>query len=252
MSKPRLEGKTALITGAASGIGRAAAKLFLEEGARIAVSDLDFAGLEDFDSAGAKTFQQDVADETRWREVVDATVEKFGRLDILVNNAGIAIIGNIEKATLADFRKTLAVNVESVFLGCREAVRVMKSVGRFDRQPVLGRRNYRRLRTPQPIARARAPSGCSPNRSHCIARAPAMRFAAIRCIPRSLRRRWWKGLSRLSRDPDRVREGLRRAIPMGRFGEAEEIAAAVLYLASDESAFVTGAEIVLDGGLTAQ
>ena len=88
---------------------------------------------------------QDVADEARWREVVDAVVAAFGRLDILVNSAGIALKGNIETATFADFRRTEAVNVEGVFLGCREAIRVMKGNGRrLDRQPLLGRRRHRR------------------------------------------------------------------------------------------------------------
>ena len=198
------------------------------------------------------TFQQDVVDETRWREVVDAAVEKFGRLDILVNNAGIAIIGDIEKATLAEFRKTLAVNVESVFLGCREAVRVMKSSRRLDRQYCPRSPELSATQTPQPIARAKAPSGCSPNRSHFIARAPAMRFAAIRCIPRSLRRRWWKGLSRCRAIPIACARACAARFRWGGSAKPQEIAAAVLYLASDKSSFVTGAEIVLDGGLTAQ
>jgi len=251
MSKPRLEGKTALITGAASGIGRAAAKLFLEEGARVAVSDLDLAGLKDFDSAGAKTFQQDVVDETRWREVVDTTVEKFGRLDILVNNAGIAIIGDIEKATLADFRKTLAVNVESVFLGCREAVRVMKSSG----GSIVNLSSVAGIVGDASSAAYCASKGGVRLLTKSIALHCARAGYGIRCNsvhPAFTQTAMVEGLIATSRDPDRLREGLRRAIPIGRLGQAQEIAAAVLYLASDESSFVTGAEIVLDGGLTAQ
>ena len=251
MSKPRLEGKTALITGAASGIGRAAAKLFLAEGARVAVSDLDFAGLNDFVAADTLTLQQDVADETRWREVVDATVEKFGKLDILVNNAGIAIIGNIEKATLAEFRQTLAVNVESVFLGCREAVRVMKTVG----GSIVNLSSVAGIIGDSNSAAYCASKGAVRLLTKSVALHCARAGYGIRCNsvhPAFTQTAMVEGLIATSRDPDRVREGLRRAIPMGRFGEAEEIAAAVLYLASDESAFVTGAEMVLDGGLTAQ
>jgi NAD(P)-dependent dehydrogenase (short-subunit alcohol dehydrogenase family) len=251
MSKPRLEGKTALITGAASGIGCAVAKLFLEEGARVAISDLDLAGLKDFDSVGAKTFQQDVVDETRWREVVDATVEKFARLDILVNNAGIAIIGDIEKATLADFRKTLAVNVESVFLGCREAVRVMKSSGGSivnlsSVAGIIGDANSAAYCASKGAVRLLTKSVAL----HCARAGYAVRCNSVH--PAFTQTAMVEGFIALSRDPDRLREGLRRAIPMGRLGQAHEIAAAVLYLASDESSFVTGAEIVLDGGLTAQ
>jgi NAD(P)-dependent dehydrogenase (short-subunit alcohol dehydrogenase family) len=251
MSKPRLEGKTALITGAASGIGRAAAKLFLAEGARVAVSDLDFAGLNDFVAAGALTFLQDVADETRWREVVDATVEKFGKLDILVNNAGIAIIGNIEKATLAEFRQTLAVNVESVFLGCREAVRVMKPQG----GSIVNLSSVAGIIGDSNSAAYCASKGAVRLLTKSVALHCARAGYVIRCNsvhPAFTQTAMVEGLIATSSDPDRLREGLRRAIPMGRFGEAEEVAAAVLYLASDESAFVTGAEMVLDGGLTAQ
>src|SRR5260370_14583600 len=125
----RLAGKTALITGAASGIGRATAALFHAEGAKIAATDLNEAGLATLGTDADLVLPQDVTDEDRWRAVVDAAVAAFGRLDILVNSAGIGTKGSIETATLADWRKTNAVNVEGTFLGCREAVRVMKETG---------------------------------------------------------------------------------------------------------------------------
>ena len=125
----RLAGKVALITGAASGIGRATAALFHGEGAKVAATDRNEAGLKTLGADADLTLAQDVTDEARWREVVDEVVAKFGRLDILVNSAGIAVLGNIETTTLADFRKTNAVNAEGVFLGCREAVRAMKETG---------------------------------------------------------------------------------------------------------------------------
>ena len=125
----RLAGKAALITGAASGIGRATAALFHAEGAKVAAADLNEAGLKTLGEDADLILAQDVTDEARWREVVDAVVGAFGRLDILVNSAGIAILGNIETTTLADFRKVNAVNAEGVFLGCREAVRAMKASG---------------------------------------------------------------------------------------------------------------------------
>ena len=111
----RLEGMVALITGAASGICRACAEMFGAEGAELALTDINLAGLADFAQQGRVTLEQDVTDEARWREVVDAVVAKFGRVDVLVNNAGIATIGNIEKTTLADWRRTQAVNAESVY-----------------------------------------------------------------------------------------------------------------------------------------
>jgi 3(or 17)beta-hydroxysteroid dehydrogenase len=251
MSKPRLEGKAALITGAASGIGRAVAKLFLEEGARIAVSDLNVSGLADFAAAGALTLEQDVVDEARWREVADATVERFGRLDVLVNNAGIAIVGNIERATLADLRKTLAVNVEGVFFGCREAVRVMKGLG----GSIVNLSSVAGIVGDANSAAYCASKGAVRSLTKSVALHCARAGYEIRCNsvhPAFTQTAMVEGLLTTARDPERLREGLRRAIPLGRFGEPEDIAAAVLYLASDESAFVTGAEMVLDGGLTAQ
>ena len=141
----RLAGKVALITGAASGIGRATAALFHGEGAKVAATDRNEAGLKTLGADADLTLAQDVTDEARWREVVDEVVATFGRLDILVNSAGIAVLGNIETTTLADFRKTNAVNAEGVFLGCREAVRAMKETRRrLDRQSLLGRRDHRR------------------------------------------------------------------------------------------------------------
>jgi 3(or 17)beta-hydroxysteroid dehydrogenase len=129
MGKPRLENKVALITGAAGGIGGASARLFEVEGAKLVLTDLDISSLAEFEERGALTLVQDVTDEALWREVVDAALAKFGALDVLVNNAGVGVIGNIETATLDDWRRTQAINSESVFLGCREAVRVMKGQG---------------------------------------------------------------------------------------------------------------------------
>ena len=125
----RLAGKAALITGAASGIGRATALLFHAEGAKVAATDRNEAGLAELKGVADLILAQDVTDEARWREVVDRVVAAFGKLDILVNSAGIALKGNIETATLDDFRRTEAVNIDGTFLGCREAIRVMKGSG---------------------------------------------------------------------------------------------------------------------------
>jgi 3(or 17)beta-hydroxysteroid dehydrogenase len=221
----RLAGKSALITGAASGIGRATAALFHAEGAKVVATD---------------------------REVVEAVVEKFGRLDILVNSAGIALKGNIETATLDDWRKTQAVNVEGTFMGCREAIRAMKKTGGGS---IVNLSSVAGI-----IGDAQSAAYCASKGAvrlltksaalHCGRAGYDIRLNSVH--PSFADTAMVQELIASSKNPERVREGLMRAAPMGRMGRAVEVAAAILYLASDESSFTTGAEIVVDGGLTAQ
>jgi 3(or 17)beta-hydroxysteroid dehydrogenase len=251
MSKPRLEGKVALITGAAGGIGGASARLFEAEGAKLVLTDLDISSLAEFQERGALTLVQDVTDEALWREVVDAALAKFGALDVLVNNAGVGMIGNIETATLEDWRRTQAINSESVFLGCREAVRVMKGQGGsiVNVSSVAGI-----VGDAQSVAYC-ASKGAVRLTTKSVALYCARKGYGIRCNsvhPSFTRTSMVEGFIANASNPMRVREGLNAAAPLGRMGEANEIASAILYLASDESMFTTGAEIVIDGGLTAQ
>ncbi len=248
----RLAGKAALITGAASGIGRAAVALFHAEGAKVAATDRNEAGLAALEGVADLTFAQDVTDETRWREVVDAVVAAFGRLDILVNSAGIALKGNIETATLADFRRTEAVNVEGTFLGCREAIRVMKGTGGgsiVNLSSVAG-----------VIGDAQSAAYCASKGAvrlltksaalHCGRAGYNIRLNSVH--PSFADTPMVQELIMSSKNPERVREGLMRAAPLGRMGRPEEVANAILYLASDDSSFTTGIELMVDGGLTAQ
>ena len=251
MSRLRLEGKVALITGAAGGIGSASAALFEAEGAKLALTDLDVTSLTPFAERGALTLDQDVTDEARWREVVDAVIARFGRLDALVNNAGIAIIGNIETTTVEDWRKTQAINSESVFLGCREAVRAMKGQG----GSIVNISSVAGLIGDAQSAAYCASKGAVRLLTKSVALYCARKGYRIRCNsvhPSFTRTNMVEGFIATARNPERVREGLAAAAPLGRMGEASEVAAAILYLASDESAFTTGAEMVVDGGLTAQ
>ncbi len=248
----RLAGKTALITGAASGIGRATAALFHAEGAKVAASDRNEAGLAGLEGLADLTLPQDVTDEARWRQVVDAVMAAFGRLDILVNSAGIALKGNIETATLADFRRTEAVNVEGVFLGCREAIRVMKGNGGGS---IVN------------LSSVAGIIGDAQSAAYCASKGAVRlltKSAALYCgragynirlnsvHPSFADTPMVQELIASSKNPERVREGLMRAAPLGRMGRPEEVANAILYLASDESSFTTGIELMVDGGLTAQ
>ena len=248
----RLAGKCALITGAASGIGRATVALFHAEGARVAATDRNEAGLAALKGEVDLVLAHDVANEARWREVVEAAVDAFGRLDILVNSAGIALKGNIETATLDDWRKTQAVNVEGTFLGCREAIRAMKEKGGgsiVNLSSVAG-----------VIGDAQSAAYCASKGAvrlltksaalHCARAGYNIRLNSVH--PSFADTPMVQELIATSKNPDRIREGLSRASPLGRMGKPEEVAAAILYLASDESSFTTGAEIMVDGGLTAQ
>ena len=176
----------------------------------------------------------------------------FGRLDILVNSAGIALKGNIETATLADFRRTEAVNVEGVFLGCREAIRVMKGNGGGS---IVN------------LSSVAGIIGDAQSAAYCASKGAVRlltKSAALYCgrsgynirlnsvHPSFADTPMVQELIASSKNPERVREGLMRAAPLGRMGRPEEVANAILYLASDESSFTTGIELMVDGGLTAQ
>lgn len=247
----RLAGKSALITGAASGIGRATAALFHGEGARVAATDLNEAGLKALGEDADLTLAHDVTNEARWREVVDEVVAAFGRLDILVNSAGIAALGNIETTTLADFRKVNAVNAEGVFLGCREAVRAMKErggsiVNLSSVAGIVGDASSLAYCASKGAVRLMTKSAAL----HCARAGYQIRVNSVHPsfaeTPMVL-----EGIAR-ARDPERIRAGLMRAAPMGRMGKPEEVANMILFLASGESSFTTGAEFTVDGGLTAQ
>jgi 3(or 17)beta-hydroxysteroid dehydrogenase len=247
----RLAGKRALITGAASGIGRATAALFHAEGAKVAAADRNEMGLATLGADADLTFALDVTDEARWREVVDTVVSAFGRLDILVNSAGIAALGTIESTSLAEWRRINMVNAEGTFLGCREAVRVMKEhggsiVNLSSVAGVIGDAHSLAYCASKGAVRLLTKSAAL----HCARSGYGIRVNSVH--PSFAETPMVMDGIAASKDPDRVRAGLARAAPMGRMGKAEEIAATILFLASDESSFTTGAEVMVDGGLTAQ
>jgi NAD(P)-dependent dehydrogenase (short-subunit alcohol dehydrogenase family) len=249
-----MAGKVALITGAASGIGRTTARMFAAEGAALVLTDRDESGLAETakDIHGALALAHDVTDEQRWREVVEDAVAQFGRLDALVNSAGIAILGNIEHATLADWRKVHAVNSDGTFLGCREAVRTMKTTGGGS---IVNLSSVAGIIGDAQSAAYCASKGAVRLLTKSVAMYCARKGYNIRCNsvhPSFTATPMVEAVITGSKSPDKVREGLARAAPMGRMGRPEEVAATILFLASDDSSFTTGAEFTVDGGLTAQ
>lgn len=239
----RVSGKVAIVTGAASGIGRGVAELLAAEGAHVVSTDI---------AAAPGIVQHDVTDEAAWQRIVDETVAKHGRLDILVNAAGIAVWADIERATLADFRRCNAVNNEGVFLGCQAAIRAMKT---NKAGSIINLSSVAGL-----VADPDAPAYCASKGAvrlltksialHCARRGYNIRVNSVH--PSFIATAMVEGVINANPDPAKMRHALETAAPLRRMGEVREVANLILYLASDESTFTTGAEHVIDGGLTAR
>jgi 3(or 17)beta-hydroxysteroid dehydrogenase len=251
----RVEGKIAIVTGAASGIGRACARRLAIEGATVVLADRRVpAGEEAARELGPPhVFRAlDVTDPAAWASVVDGTVRELGRLDILVNSAGVGVMHDIERTSLEEWRFVNAVNSDGTFLGCQAAIRAMKGTGGGsiinvssvagivadpDMPAYCASKGAVRLLTKSvALHAARSGYGIRCNSVH-----PA--FVNTPMVDAMLTEVSERGLTRAK---------LARAVPLGRLGEADDVAHLVVYLASDESKFVTGAELVVDGGLTAR
>ena len=253
---PRVDNKVAIVTGAASGLGHASARMLAREGARVVLTDRNAeAGSAAAAELGAPhVFRTlDVTDAAAWTAVVDETVATFGRLDILVNSAGMGIVGDIEHATIKEMRLMFAVNVEGVFLGCQNAVRVMKDTGGGS---IINLSSVAGLIGEATLAGYCASKGAVRLLTKSVALHCARRKYDIRCNsvhPSFIDTPMVQSMSEhMGGDPAKARERLTHASALGRLGEPDEVAYLVLYLASDESRFVTGAEMVIDGGTTAR
>ncbi len=254
----RVQDKVALVTGAAMGLGRAIALLLTQEGAEVVVTDID-------DSHGQQTADEinsddgeaiflllDVTDEDRWREVIDTTVDHFGRLDILVNNAGIAINANVENTTLDDWRRTMAVNLDGVFLGTQHAIRVMKS---FERGSIINISSIDGIIGEAELAAYCASKGGVRNFTkaaaiHCAEAGYGIRVNSIHpgYVETEMHRQYLQSLGTFETENQKI---INRH-PIGFLGEPNDVAYGVLYLASDEAKFVTGSELIIEGGYLAQ
>jgi 3alpha(or 20beta)-hydroxysteroid dehydrogenase len=243
----RLEGKTALVTGAARGIGDAISRRFAEEGARVLLTDADEAAVqrvaEDIGD-GADARVHDVTDEGAWGEIVRWALERHGQVDVLVNNAGIFLAAPLGEISLDDFRRVQEVNQVGVFLGMRAVAPSMvargggsiinlSSVAGLMGSPLLtayAASKWAVRGMTKSVAREVAASGVRVNSLH-----PGQIDTDMHARQRE-------------RTPELV-DRLVAAIPMRRIGDPGEIADAAVFLASDESLFVTGSEIVVDGGV---
>ena len=249
----RLEGRTALVTGAGSGIGRATALLLAREGARVVATDID-AGAAEATAAGAEgdiaALAHDVTSEDDWRRAVALAAGGPGGLSVLVNNAGIAPKATIEQETLEGWRRVHDVCLDSVYRGCHAALPAMAAGGGGS---IVN------------ISSVAALRGVAVYAAYCSAKAGVhllTKAIALHCGRRGYNIRANSvhpgPIDTPILDPDRERFGERaiearaEAIPLGRIGRPEEVAECVLFLASDASSFVNGTELVVDGGFCAK
>jgi len=243
----RFAGRTAVVTGAASGIGAATARALAREGAHVVVLDVDAAGgAAVAGEAGGTFLAVDVADETAYAQALGATARARGRVDVLVSNAFAAVPGRLESLALAEWQRTLDVTLTAVFTGLRAAVPLMRAQGGG---AVVHVASVSGLAGDRGLAAYNAAKAGVVN----FTRAAALELAGAGIRVNAV----CPGLidtPSLRRALDRVpgAEGpARAAVPLGRLGRAEEVAAAICFLASDDASYVTGTTLVVDGGLTA-
>ena len=249
----RLANKVALISGGARGMGASEARLFAREGARVVIGDIleaEGRAVEaDIRAKGGEALfvRLDVTDEADWERSVARTIERFGKLDILVNNAGVSALGRIEDTTAKDWDHVMDVNAKGVFLGTRAVIPAMRQAGGGSIVNISSQLGLVGTDNSSPQYQA------SKGAVRLLTKATAIQYAREGIRANSVH----PGpivtamTERRRADPELYQRMLSR-IPLGRFGEADEVAYGVLYLASDESAFVTGSELVIDGGWTAQ
>ena len=249
----QVEGKVAIVTGGASGIGAACAATLAREGAKVVVTDVDDAGGQAvIGSAGGEAIflHQDVTLEETWPGIIEATERRFGRLDVMVANAGIGILCKAVEMSLADWRRQTAVNLDGVFLSVKYAVPAMRRAGGGS---IIIMSSVAGLRGSAGLAGYCATKGGV----RLFAKAVAMECAAAEdgirvntVHPGVIDTPIWTKLSgsggrNVPIDPNEVANA---GVPLGRAGQAQDIANGVLFLASDASNYITGAELVIDGG----
>ena len=242
----RLDGKVALITGGASGMGRSTAEIFAREGAKVVVADvLDAEGKEVVNSIGgaARFVHLDVTSEDAWQEAIAAALAAFGKLDILVNNAGISGTFDPDTLSTSAWDRLMDVNAKGVFLGMKHAIAVMEKAGGgaiVNFSSVSGFVGQRGIHMAY---------NASKGAVRLMTKSAAVQYARKGIRVNSVHPGVMPPMrtSKATADPA-FREKMLAGVPMGRAGRVEEVAYAVLFLASDEASYITGTEVVVDGG----
>ncbi|HTO15220.1 MAG TPA: SDR family oxidoreductase [Edaphocola sp.] len=255
----RVKNKVAIVTGGASGLGKSSAILLAREGAKIVVTDLDDEKGNEVvqhirnDGGEAIFIKQDVSKEDQWEMVIETTLKTFGKLHILANSAGIGIGGNVEEVTLADWKKLLSINLDGSFLGTQYAIKAMKDSG--EGGSIINFSSIEGLIGDPSLPAYNASKGgvtlfTKSAALHCAKAGYGIRVNSIH--PAYI---WTPMVENLLKAQGNLEEGkkyLESLHPIGHLGEPNDIGYGVVYLASDESKFMTGSELVIDGGYTAQ
>lgn len=246
----RVEGKVALVTGGAMGLGRADCLRLAEEGAKIVVTDIDIEKAQAVaDATGGIALGQDVRDEARWREIMAEIQSRHGGLDILVNNAGNVIFESIEDCSTENFRLQMDIHVEGTFFGCKYGIGLMKTSGGGS---IINMASTASLLGYGSIIAYTAAKGAIRAMTRSIAMHCQEKGYGIRCnvlMPGGIETPMVQAVSGRAGKEQPVAEGV---LPKESLGAPKDVANAVLYLASDESRFLTGVEIPIDNGLTAR
>lgn len=254
----RLAGKGALITGAASGLGLRMSERFLEQGARVLMTDINAEAVaREAKRLGVPSMAHDVTSEAQWAAAVEAARQELGGLHILVNNAGIGPSGTVEETSLETWRQCHAVNLDGTFLGCRAALPLM-------RETVTREGSRGAILNLSSIAGVIAGANMAAYNSAKAAVRHLTKSVALHCAREGLPIRAnslhpafidtpiLDNFASGGRDRAALLEKLGRQIPLRQVGEPDDVAFAAVYLCSDEAKFVTGAELFIDGGISAQ
>jgi 3(or 17)beta-hydroxysteroid dehydrogenase len=262
-AKGKFAGKIALVTGAASGIGRSTALLLAEQGAAVVIADVNEAGASAvateiaFAEGKAFAITLDVSSESAWEAAVQKILATYGRLDVAVNNAGLSAASPVTETTLAEWRRVMAVNLDGVFLGTKHAILALRQ----------GRGGS--VVNVSSASGIKASAGAS---AYCASKAAVIQFtktAALECaqrgdnirvnaiLPAGVMTPLWEQMDFFQKlvaeqgGKEAAWQALARSTPLQRFARPEEVARGILFLASEESSYMTGAALILDGGYTA-
>jgi 3(or 17)beta-hydroxysteroid dehydrogenase len=259
----RMEGKIALVAGAASGIGRATALLLARKCAAVFYADIDAegagatAGIIEETGSLASSGRLDVTSEESWQSVLDQVTNRFGRLDVLVNSAGISFGRPVTEMSLDEWRRVMAVNLDGVFLGTKQALLALRRTGGGSIVHISSASGLKSA--PGAIAYSASKAAVcmfvKAAAKECLQNGDRIRINTV--CPAGVKTPLWRempffrDLVATTGSEEAAFQELAKSDPQGRFAEPEEIAQAVLYLASDESLYVTGTDLVIDGGYTA-